>query len=203
MPLISPTNTQPRSALRRKLRERRAGLAPDAAAAASAAAVERLTRSPEFDRAQRIAGYVAVRGEIDPSAALETAHRQGKTIYLPRIAEEIRLSFEPWRPGDTLHENRFSIPEPRAGIGAIAPEALDLVIVPLLAFDATGTRIGSGAGYYDRSFAFRHTAALPLLAGFAYALQECPQLPCAEWDVPLDLVVTEQGIARFSERSEA
>lgn len=201
MPPISSTDKETRHALRRRLRKCRAELSATDAADASAAAAKRLVQSPEFGRARRIAGYLAVRGEMDPRAALEAAHKNGKHLHLPRITEETRLVFAVWRPGDALVENRYGIPEPRSGAAAVAPEALDLVIVPLLAFDTAGARIGSGAGYYDRSFAFRRSAASPLLAGFAYAFQECPQLPSAEWDVPLDLVVTERGIKRFGARS--
>ncbi|MGH8161353.1 MAG: 5-formyltetrahydrofolate cyclo-ligase [Gammaproteobacteria bacterium] len=184
--------------MRQTLRDRRASLPSDRATRSSAAAAELLVQTAEFVQAQRIAGYIAVRGEADPHAALKTALADDKAIYLPRITEHTGLVFQPWHPGATLCNNRFGIPEPEASEPAVPADTLDLVIVPLVAFDAEGTRIGSGAGYYDRAFAFRRTTARPLLAGFAYAFQECPHLPRADWDVPLDLVVTEHGIQRFS-----
>lgn len=201
MPLISTPKRSSRAELRRALRARRAQLDSGEAAQASAAAARILVQSPEFARAQRIAGYAAVRGEADPSGALEAAEANGKAIYLPRVTNHKGLVFEPWHLGAAMRNNRFGIPEPEPGNRSAAADTLDLVIVPLVAFDATGTRIGSGAGYYDRAFAFRRAAPRPLLAGFAYAFQECPTLPRAAWDVPLDLIVTECGTQRFSARS--
>ncbi|MGH8271477.1 MAG: 5-formyltetrahydrofolate cyclo-ligase, partial [Gammaproteobacteria bacterium] len=123
-----------------------------------------------------------------------------KAVYLPRIAEDFRLHFARWRPGDPLCENRYGIPEPQAARELAAPDTFDLVIVPLLGFDGTGARLGSGAGYYDRAFEFKREArhARPRLAGYAYALQECAAIGSAVWDVPLDLVVTERGVTRFA-----
>ncbi len=198
MPPISTPVRNSLTGLRRALRDRRASLSLDQVARASAAATEWLVRIPEFMQAQRIAGYAAVRGETDPRAALEVAEANGKAIYLPRVTANKGLDFEPWHPDATMRNNRFGIPEPEPGGAGVAADTLDFVIVPLVAFDATGTRIGNGAGYYDRAFAFRRTPGQPLLAGFAYAFQECPRLPRAEWDVPLDLAVTERGVQRFS-----
>ncbi len=201
MPLISspPDTADPRRALRARLRERCADISADEAAGAVAAASAWLTNSSEFAHANRIAGYTAVRGELDPLIVLEAALDSGKTVYLPRIVEDFRLSFERWRPGDPMRKNRYGIPEPQTSGDPAAADALDLVIVPLLGFDRTGARLGSGAGYYDRTFDFKRKAhsSPPLLAGYAYALQECEAIAAAAWDVPLDLVVTERGVMRF------
>lgn len=197
-PLSSITERQ-RGTLRQGLRRRRSQLPPDEAGAAARAACTRLAAAPEFRSAGRIAGYVAVRGELDPRAALDLAHAAGKGVFLPRVRDDGSLSFLPWDPASPLRKNRYGIPEPDLPSARfLPPDELDLVIVPLVAFDRTGARLGTGAGYYDRSFAFRRTArrATPVLAGFGYAFQECPALAAAEWDVPLDLIVTEKELVR-------
>ncbi|MGH8271947.1 MAG: 5-formyltetrahydrofolate cyclo-ligase, partial [Gammaproteobacteria bacterium] len=128
--------------MRSRLRERRAGISAGEAAGAVAAAATWLTNSPEFAHAERIAGYAAVRGELDPLIVLEAALDSGKAVYLPRIAEDFRLHFARWRPGDPLCENRYGIPEPQAARELADPDTFDLVIVPLLGFDGTGARLG-------------------------------------------------------------
>ena len=201
MHLIPPVpETDPKRVLRARLRERRVRLSAGEAAGAAEAASAWLTNSAEFRRAKRIAGYVAVRGELDPWLALETALAAGKEVFLPRVADDGALQFLPWRAQTPLQPNRFGIPEPVANETLRAPPpTLDLVIVPLLGFDRRGVRLGTGAGFYDRCFAFKqHTPDVPpRLAGFAHAFQECAALVAADWDVPLDLVVTELGVTRF------
>jgi 5-formyltetrahydrofolate cyclo-ligase len=95
-------------------------------------------------------------------------------------------------------ENRFKIPEPRFEKNRlIAPELLDLVITPLLAFDGKGHRIGMGAGFYDRTFSFLNRSprpSKPLLCGLAYAFQQVADTEPEGWDVSLDYVVTEEGV---------
>lgn len=189
-----------RKALRAHLREARAALDPEQAAVASRAAATHLVHSADFLQAHRIAGYVAIGNEADPEAALVAAHEQGKSVYLPRIRPGRRLVFAPWQPGDTLQKHpRLGIPEPAPGAPTIRAEQLDLVIVPLVGFDAEGHRLGMGGGFYDRNFAFRQgrPATKPILAGFAHASQICRAIPPEPWDTPLDLVVTEQGLQRF------
>jgi 5-formyltetrahydrofolate cyclo-ligase len=200
MPLIEAQAHKARGELRRALRERRLGLAPETIEAASAAAARHLVASPEFAGAQSVAGYVAVRGEADPRTVLEAASAHGKSVYLPCVRQNDRLVFARWRPGELLRAGRFGIPEPAPGREAFAAKALDVVIVPLLGFDAAGNRIGSGAGYYDRGFAFKleSAAATTVLVGFAYAWQQCSAIAAQAWDVALDLVVTEHGITRFT-----
>jgi len=200
--LIEPQEDN-RKALRARLRAARAALDPNQAAAASHVTNSYLVHSAEFLQAHRIAGYVAVGNEADPEAALVLAHELGKSVYLPRIRPERRLVFAQWQPGDTLHKHtRLGIPEPAAGAPTIRAEQLDLVIVPLVGFDAEGHRLGMGGGFYDRNFAFRQAPPVtrPILAGFAHANQICQTIPPEPWDTPLDLVVTEQGIRRFPMR---
>ena len=92
--------------------------------------------------------------------------------------------------------NRYGIPEPSAGC-TVSARAMAVVFVPVLGFDRNGTRLGSGAGFYDRLFSFRHYGGPPpLLVGLAYACQELPYIARSKHDVALDLVVTERAILR-------
>lgn len=103
---------------------------------------------------------------------------------------------------DALRDNRFGTPEPASGRGLrISPRFLDLVLVPIVAFGASGERLGSGAGYYDRAFAYlrtRRTWRKPLLVGVAYEWQHVPDLATEPWDVPLAAVITDSMIHSFA-----
>lgn len=139
---------------------------------------------------------------MDPTRFVELAWQRDKEIYLPVLQKHTRhMMFAPYGPKTRLKNNRFGIPEPDVPRNKMhAPKALDLVIVPLVAFDDSGNRMGMGGGYYDRSFSFLRFAMEPRhprLVGAAHELQRVPQLEAQEWDVPLDSVVTEAGFQRF------
>lgn len=189
-----------RNKLRRKIRQQRAALSPQQVARASLRASLHVTRLPSYRRAKRIAAYIANDGEMDPFSVLIDAIAQGKECYLPRLHPFLkgRMWFIRWQPGDPLESNRFGIPEPLLKKDQRLPHwMLHLVIVPLVAFDAHMNRLGMGQGFYDRAFAFkRHRRRWndPFLCGFAHAFQQTEQLSSQAWDVPLDAVVTDDGI---------
>jgi 5-formyltetrahydrofolate cyclo-ligase len=110
------------------------------------------------------------------------------------LGDDRQLQFAPWRPGEALVANRFGIPEP-AEAQPLPAEAMALIVLPLVGFDATGQRLGMGGGWYDRSLAFRRdrTAPPPWLVGVGFALQQIDALPVEPWDVPLDAVCTESN----------
>ncbi len=196
MPSSSPSSR--RDELRRQLRAARRQLAPAQRCAASLAAAGHLLAHPWYRRARRIALYWPVGSEADTTALLAAAQRDRKQIYLPSILYHGGgLLFVQLHTRTDLKRRRHGIPQPRPARSAdIAPRrALDLVVVPLLGFDARGNRLGSGAGYYDRSFAFRCAPpqVKPRLVGLAFASQQVEHLPSADWDVPLDAVITENG----------
>jgi 5-formyltetrahydrofolate cyclo-ligase len=101
------------------------------------------------------------------------------------------LRFAPWPAGAALRRNRYGITEPRGIRHHLAAARLDLVIMPLVAFDADGNRLGMGGGYYDRALARRNHRRI--LVGVAFSVQQSPAVPALPWDVPLDIVITEQG----------
>ena len=191
-----------RKLLRTKLRAARRRLSPHQQRLAAIALSRRLHRDPYFRRARHIAFYLANDGEID---LLPLLRRQtgNKTFYLPLLSESrrpweaTRLLFQPWDPSDkTLTKNRYGIFEPAYTPRKLkAANMLDLVLLPLVGFDQQGNRLGMGKGYYDRTFARRSGSwRQPKLLGIAHACQEVTSLPHAEWDVPLDGVVTDKGL---------
>ena len=188
--------------IRRRLRAQRAALdAPTRMAAADAIARGFRDHPDLFGHPGYVAGYWAVGGEV-PLHVLQLRLFPGQVWCLPLLGDGpggAALSFAPWRQGDPLVTNRFGIPEPDiAAPSRLPPQELHVVLVPLVAFDDAGNRLGMGAGYYDRSFAFRRAApAPPYLVGVGYEFQRVPALAAQPWDVPLDAVLTERGLQRF------
>lgn len=189
-------------ALRQQMRTRRNKLSSVQQQQAAKSVAIRLQKHPLFQHSHRIAGYLANDGEVDPTPLLQCAQRLGKHIYLPVLAGQ-SLSFVRYRPGVTsLHTNQFGIPEPRAlPSQTITPEQLDLVLLPLVAFDCRGGRLGMGGGFYDRTFAFkrrRQQRSRPLLLGLAHQLQRVPALPLEHWDVTLAGIATDNDLLLVS-----
>jgi 5-formyltetrahydrofolate cyclo-ligase len=141
-----------------------------------------------------VAAFVAHRGEPDLMPVLERLHERSVSVYLP-IVRDRDMHFRAWWPDVGMRPNRFGIPEP-AGSDERPPDKLDLVLMPLVGFAPSGARLGMGAGFYDRAFAFRRDDmdGAPRLVGIAYGLQRVDDLPVDDWDVPLDGVVTEDGL---------
>ena len=188
--------TDPRNALRQQLRQARRNIPAKERIAGAESIAGRLLALPFLPERGHVAGYWAMDGEI----ALHVFQMRlpaGLVYCLPVLestsAAENRLAFAPWRPGDPLVSNRYGIPEPDVDPSTLLPpEAMALVVLPLVGFDQDGNRLGMGAGWYDRSFASRrHDAGPPWLAGAAFSLQQVGALDRREWDVPLDAVCTE------------
>ena len=137
-----------------------------------------------------VAGYIPIKTEIDPLPAMAEAFAHGP-VGVPMIeGAEKPLSFLLWEPDCATQPGPFGVPVP-TNAKIFEPE---IVIVPLVAFDRNGGRLGYGGGYYDRTLE-RLRALRPLLAiGFAYAAQEMDALPVEAVDQPLDLIVTEAEI---------
>jgi 5-formyltetrahydrofolate cyclo-ligase len=184
--------------LRKRNRNLRAGLDAVAQDQAAGNLGERICSMPEYARAQRIAAYFAVNGEISLDIVIDRALAQGKQIFLPNLDQKA-LRFAPYFRQQKMRINRFKLPEPDVRDDEmLAPEALDLVLAPLVVFDATRNRIGMGGGFYDRSFAFRKDPdqLRPILIGVAHELQKVDRLEPEPWDVQLDMIVTDQNIYR-------
>lgn len=186
-----------KSDLRKRLIDRRRSLSDSDRESSDVAIRRHVLRMCELTRSQRIAGFVAHGGEPDLLPALAKLHQTGHEICLP-VVRDRRMHFCRWQPDDEMAPNRFGIPEPIDG-ERLEAKALTLVLVPLVGFAPDGGRLGMGAGFYDRAFAFcrQRIGQLPRLIGIAYSVQEVETLPTDEWDIPLDGVVTEQGLRWF------
>lgn len=201
MPAISPPPTN--TVLRRTIQRQRAALPQAIQAKHSRQAVQHLTTQRAFRHARHIALYLPVRGEADPREVRKYALARQR-FYLPVLSplKDGRLWFVRWDANTRFRLNRFRIPEPYPRYRDSRPAAwLDLVIVPLVAFDHTGTRMGMGGGFYDRTFGFKRTRSVhkrPYLCGFAYGFQQVSQLLRQTWDVPLDSLSSEQHFFHFS-----
>ncbi|WP_294622234.1 5-formyltetrahydrofolate cyclo-ligase [uncultured Roseovarius sp.] len=142
-----------------------------------------------------LSGYMPIRTEIDPVPAMEEAAAHGP-VGVPVIqGKGLPLKFSRWEPGCALKEGPF---------GAMIPERDDflepeILIVPLVAFDRHGGRLGYGGGFYDRTLELLRSKRPTLAIGFAYAAQESDNLPLEPTDQPLDMIVTESGVLSFSD----
>jgi 5-formyltetrahydrofolate cyclo-ligase len=187
-----------RKELRAALLDQRARLAGSDVARASDLVARRAIDLPEFARATRIAAYRAVRGEIDCDPIVQWAWQSGRRVYLPVTQPPRTMTFARWRSDDDFVTSRFGIAEPLPTARRVASTRLDVVLVPLVAFDGAGHRLGHGAGYYDAAFAFRRNLrrTRPVLVGLAHIFQEVDHIDEREWDVSLDIVVTARRTLR-------
>jgi 5-formyltetrahydrofolate cyclo-ligase len=187
------------TSLRRHLKQVREDIPAPVADLLTQRILARLQHFLRWKRIERLAGYLGHRGEIDPRPLLLQMQRQTR-VYLPVLhpLQHGRLWFCRWLPGQRMSLNRFGIAEPPCTGSGIQPAShLDVVITPLLGFDAACHRLGMGGGFYDRTFAFRHRRqhiGRPMLIGLAFEAQRLDRLESNPWDVDLDVVITEQRI---------
>lgn len=180
-------------ALRASALAARARATEAAGAKAALVIARRLLGDFVFMKGAIVAGYAAIGSEADPFPLMAALASQGHGLCLPRTEGKV-LTFRAWKPGDPLVVGRMNIPEPDAKAKERRP---DLLLVPLLAFDRHGYRLGYGGGYYDR-YLREHRAKRTIRAiGIAYAGQAVDELPHGESDEPLDAVVTEERVIRF------
>jgi len=181
--------------LRQRNRKLRAELDKFALGEAANALSVQIIALPEYQQAQKIAAYFAVNGEISLDPVIDHALAQGKKIYLPNLDQK-SLRFSPYFREQKMRINKFKLPEPDVGDDEmLQPNELDLVLAPLVVFDANRNRIGMGGGFYDRSFEFRkQSVGKPILIGVAHELQKVDELVPQDWDVRLDKVVTDQSV---------
>jgi 5-formyltetrahydrofolate cyclo-ligase len=180
------------------MRSRRAATTPAERIAAGEALAAQLAGLPGFDAAARIAGYVAVGGELPLAHVAQACLARGQQWFLPTLVGESGLMrFARWHPGTPMAPNRYAIPEPVVPADELLEARdLDVVLVPLVAFDRLGQRLGSGGGFYDRTFAFlggRRRPDRPLLVGIGWAFQEA-ELAAEPWDIAVDWIATEREL---------
>ncbi len=144
------------------------------------------------ERGQRIALYAAVRGEVGTGVIRAACLSSGAVPFYPRAMEDGSLLFYPHGEDDGWIAGRFGVPEPAVNGAPGVRAGFDIVVVPGLAYDRCGRRLGQGHGYYDRFIAGLEGSALTV--GLAFGWQIVPEVPMDSWDVPVDAVVTDQDI---------
>ena len=150
----------------------------------------------------RVAAYLAFDAEADAAQLIALLRRRGCEVFLPAITcrRKAEMRFLRYTARTRLVSNCFGILEPhRAGNQRIAPLHLDLIFLPLVAFDDSGSRLGSGAGFYDRCLRHLHAERgwrRPKLIGIGYEFQRVTHLLSRSWDIPLDGVITERYFHR-------
>lgn len=189
------------SRIRNRIRAERCSLSQQQQLEASRSLCRNLYQDEDFLSARKIAFYRAFDGEIDPSHALDQALQQDRKCYLPVLnINQGTLLFTEYRSDTSMQVNAYGIEEPDPEAHAtLTPEQLDLILLPLLAFDLHGTRLGMGKGYYDKTLAnlLLNDGKLkpnsPKLLGLAHDFQRVEKLERAAWDVPLNKVITDQA----------
>lgn len=179
--------------LRRSLAQLRRGIGPDEAQRSAERITALLLASPALGRARRVALYAALPDEV-PSRPLFAALRtRFDSLAFPRVEPSRGLAFARVRDWSELVPGRYGVLEPPAEAERFEPGEGDLVLVPGVAFDRAGHRLGRGQGCYDRAFP-RAAASRPLLIGVAYAIQLLDSVPYTDSDRGMDAVVTEAGL---------
>lgn len=192
--------------LRREKRALRQALSPATQQQHSQAILTQIIQDRNYRNADHIACYLANDGEVDPYPIIEHAWFSGKTVYLPILSPlnlssskssslKNQLYFAPYDANSLLTLNRFKIPEPACKPSQWkTARQLDLLLAPLVAFDANGNRMGMGGGFYDRSLAYlkhRQYWKKPRLIGLAHECQKVDKINVESWDISLDKIISE------------
>lgn len=192
---MNATLIEAKAALRSEARHLRAAAAK-AARGAGEAFLERLSSGPELPHAAPISAYWPMASELDVVPAMTALNEAGHGICLPVMLGPARpLVFRRWTPGLALQEAGFGTSEPPPEAEELVPEVL---IVPLLAFDRAGYRLGYGGGFYDRTLAVLRAEHRVLAIGAAFAAQEVAKVPREATDLALDWIVTEAEAIRMA-----
>lgn len=193
--MSDPATTEAKSRLRREMRDRRDTL-PENLRRAREAEVAAVAFPPFDGPAQIVSSFWAMGSEIDPGPLEKRLRATGHRIGLPvMVGRQRPLEFRLWQAGDALVERLWGIREPAADAPVVEP---DVLIVPLLAFDAAGWRLGYGAGFYDRTLRGLRATRSVVAVGLAFDEQRVDAVPHLDYDERLDWVVTPSGALRCS-----
>jgi 5-formyltetrahydrofolate cyclo-ligase len=183
--------------LRAEMSRRRRAVPADVAQVAAVAVAARVAELPVFGAARRVALYASLPDELPTRPLFERIVLAGKAACLPRLADR-GLEFVSVPRWEDLREGRYGLRVPPPDLPAV--ESLDLVLLPGVAFDRRGRRLGRGGAHYDRTFADRPTGG-PMLIGVAYAFQVVDEVPSEDWDRDVDAVVSERECHWVRERA--
>lgn len=195
------------SIIREKIQVKREKLGKKSQAEYSFDICQQIANNGDLNDAQHIAFYLPVRGEADPTYLQSLSGFSEKKFYLPILSETNKnhLDFALYNQQTPMKLNRFKIPEPDVNPTDFLtdPRELDAVIMPMVAIDRAGNRIGMGGGFYDRTFAFRKTERCkPRLIAFAYDFQLIAAQTPQPWDVPTDSIALQSEYLKFADLQE-
>lgn len=182
-------------AMRREALAVRDGLSEDARRASSDAIAHHLLAMPELDGADTVLAFASFRSEVDTSPILTGLAGRGVRLCLPRV-EDREIAIVVHRLGEPLVAGPTGVPEP-TGVEVVSAHAIDVVVVPGVAFDAAGGRLGYGGGYYDRLFRIAPRATR---IAIGFESQVVDAVPRGGHDLPVDALVTESQVRRFPRR---
>jgi 5-formyltetrahydrofolate cyclo-ligase len=172
--------------------------------ASSSQIVNNIINSQPFKKCHNIALFLSTDSEPDLSALIAYSCSIGKNCYLPVIGKkfESRLNFQLYNPESPMVVNCYGIQEPEDNHSTRLNKTwnLDLVLMPLVAYDSEGNRVGMGGGYYDKTFYYRRYRTVwhkPPLMGVAYDKQQVSKIKAEKWDIPLDYIATNTGLKSF------
>lgn len=181
-----------RQDIRTHVRHLRRGLSDDLQQEAAVLAAEHAMAFAPLQEAKNVAVFLSVDGELNTRPLIARLWHEKKQVYLPVLHpfSPGQLLFIRYEPDTPLVINRLRIPEPPLDIRQLLPlDRLDVLFVPLVAFDSQGQRLGMGGGFYDRTLQnWQQHGFLPV--GLAHDCQHVDTLPAASWDVPLPAVIT-------------
>ena len=200
IPADAPADlTAAKCRMRREMAVRRRGVGRDEAEAAGRELAARLASCPAFLAARRVAFYAALPDELPTRVAFDAALERGCCALFPAVEGERRLVFRPLERWEDLRSGRYAVPEPPKAGSAVRLTEDDLVLVPGVAFDADGHRLGRGGGCYDA--AFPAGASAPLLYGVGFEFQVVDAVPHGSRDRRMDAIVTERIIRQMPRNS--
>jgi len=192
------------TSLRENTRQQRRELGPAGQSLAAHGLETQLRSFPTVTGARHISLYLVRDGEIDPAGFMHWAFTQAKHCYLPvlDVRSAQAMKFAEVTPDSQFSPNRYGIPEPVVDAAElISAERLDVVLVPLVAFDFNGNRVGMGGGFYDRTLEFTRRQPYdqrPKLIGLAHEFQYSDAIEPSSWDIPLDGIATEKRAVLFN-----
>jgi 5-formyltetrahydrofolate cyclo-ligase len=189
-------------ALRTQIAAKRLALAPDAGATVGRRAAKLFLRDPRCAAAERVGLYAALLDEPATRPLFDALRAEGRHVLMPRCIASARLEFAPVDRWDELQAGRYGVPEPVAATWNEQWRRTDVVVVPGLAFDRAGGRLGRGRGYYDHTFD-GDRGSLPCLIGFAFAFQIVEEVPMSSLDRQIDGLLTEDGLSWCSGATQA
>jgi 5-formyltetrahydrofolate cyclo-ligase len=188
MSLFEPAISDSKAEIRHRILALRDALPADKRAAAAEAIARRGLPVP-IPAESIVSGFMPIRSEINPLPLMRRCADMAAQLALPAIAGRgLPLIMRAWRVGDPLVSGQWKIREPSGDAVEVIP---DILLVPLVAFDRRGNRLGYGAGYYDRTIAAVRACKPVTAIGIAFAAQQIDTVPITDSDQPLDFVVTE------------